>query len=234
MGLDRIVVALDPAVSQERRSDPTGVNVSGREGDLITGHGYVLEDATDKHGWDAWGDLAWKLVAKWGASAVVVERDKIGDAGRSNIRVAAIRAGYEPTTRPGFKHLMDFVHKGTGRRVQLIEVLTRGIDKASRAQPVANMYTATEEHPTGRVHHVGHLTDLEGEQSEWDPTTGRSPNAMDALVHAMTELFALDALPSHDGKRSMNGMAAANARIDASARHSPQWLSMGSDRRRTI
>ena len=59
---------------------------------------------------------------------------------------------------------------------------TRG--KAVRAEPVAAMY----EH--GRVHHIGDFAELEDEMCTWVPGMGMlSPNRMDALVWAVTELL---------------------------------------------
>lgn len=58
---------------------------------------------------------------------------------------------------------------------------TRG--KAVRAEPIAALYEQ------GRVHHVGSLPKLEDEQCDWDPLTAeKSPDRMDALVWALTEL----------------------------------------------
>ena len=56
--------------------------------------------------------------------------------------------------------------------------------KAIRAEPVAALYEQ------GRVHHVGFMTALEDELCFWVPGMGMaSPNRMDALVWALTELM---------------------------------------------
>lgn len=54
--------------------------------------------------------------------------------------------------------------------------------KATRAEPVAALYEQ------GRVHHVGTFNALEDEQCLWTPGDA-SPNRMDALVWAITELM---------------------------------------------
>lgn len=55
--------------------------------------------------------------------------------------------------------------------------------KRTRAEPVAALYEQ------GRVHHVGCLAALEDEMCEYDPAKeGPSPNRMDALVWAITDL----------------------------------------------
>lgn len=56
--------------------------------------------------------------------------------------------------------------------------------KAVRAEPVAALYEQK------RVHHVGQLAGLEDEQCTWVPgETKASPNRIDALVWALTELM---------------------------------------------
>ena len=54
--------------------------------------------------------------------------------------------------------------------------------KLSRAEPIAALYEQ------GRVHHVGQFPQLEDEMCQYDGT-GDSPDRMDALVWALTELF---------------------------------------------
>lgn len=231
--LERIVVSVDPAASQHKGSDATGIVVAGRAGDVHTGHGYVLEESIRKHTWDGWAMEAWRLVEKWGASAIVLERNYGADSVASNIRTIGSTLGYEARPRPGFKTLLDMVHKKTGRVVQIVEILARG-DKASRARNAATLY---ESH---RMHHVGTLETLETEQTEWDPAVGESPNGLDALVHGATELFALDRVPTLSGARAMAGFAEANRRLGgadpnapaprAESRGRPQWLSVRHDR----
>ncbi|EKU98108.1 terminase-like family protein [Leptolyngbya sp. PCC 7375] len=57
---------------------------------------------------------------------------------------------------------------------------TRG--KLVRSEPVQQLYE------NGQVHHVGHFPDLESEMCRWTPEQD-SPNRMDALVWAVTELM---------------------------------------------
>lgn len=58
---------------------------------------------------------------------------------------------------------------------------TRG--KEVRAEPIADLYRR------GLVHHLGELPDLENELTTWVPGVSRSPNRLDALVWAITELM---------------------------------------------
>ena len=58
---------------------------------------------------------------------------------------------------------------------------TRG--KQLRAEPIAALYEQ------GRVHHVGYFTELEDQMCEYEPGISKdSPDRMDALVWALTEL----------------------------------------------
>jgi phage terminase large subunit-like protein len=55
--------------------------------------------------------------------------------------------------------------------------------KQTRAEPVAALYEQ------GRVSHIGVLKDLESQMTTWMPGEGKSPDRMDALVWALTELM---------------------------------------------
>lgn len=90
--------------------------------------------------------------------------------------------------------------------------------KRTRAEPIAALYEQ------GKVHHVGTFPELEDEQCTWTPG-GPSPNRMDALVWAITELqrgSALGVVATDLGKTSEwaavdgrhNGSPAPNATGD--------------------
>lgn len=66
---------------------------------------------------------------------------------------------------------------------------TRG--KRLRAEPVAALYEQ------GRVHHVGVMGELEDQLVSWTPESATSPDRMDALVWAVTDL----ALGGHGRRR---------------------------------
>lgn len=55
--------------------------------------------------------------------------------------------------------------------------------KQTRAEPVAALYEQ------GRVHHVGMFPELEEQLTTWTPDSGKSPDRLDALVWAITELM---------------------------------------------
>ncbi len=207
----RVAIAIDPGGSQHKKADETGLVATGRTGDIHTGEAFVFADETARHTWDEWGRVAYEMAERWGASVFAIERDRYADAVAQNLRVAGAARGYEATTRPGSKTLIDMVHRKTGRRISIVEILSRQRgDKLTRAEPVSTMLRK------GRVRFVGHLTRLETELSEWDPETGDSPNGMDAMVHGITELFQLDRPPKADGAREMRGLSEANERLRAS------------------
>jgi phage terminase large subunit-like protein len=55
--------------------------------------------------------------------------------------------------------------------------------KALRAEPITLAYEQ------GRVHHVGYFAELESQMTSWVPGEGKSPDRVDALVHALTALL---------------------------------------------
>ncbi len=110
--LERIVVAIDPAVSAEADSDEHGIIVAGRAGERA----YVLDDASLRGTPRQWAERALSIYDKWDADAIVIERNQGGDMCRHTLQ----------TVRPG---------------VSVIEVIaTRG--KHVRAEPIAALYHA--------------------------------------------------------------------------------------------
>ena len=125
------------------------------------GHGYVLSDET----------LSKASPLKWARAAVSAylrfEADRI---------VAEVNQGGE---------MVEAVIRQIDRSVAIKSVrATRA--KYIRAEPVAALYEQ------GRVHHVGSLPLLEDELCDFGPgglTSGKSPDRLDALVWALTDLM---------------------------------------------
>ncbi len=125
------------------------------------GRGYVLCDET----------LRKASPLKWARAAVAAyhrfEADRI---------VAEVNQGGE---------MVETVIRQIERSVAITSVrATRG--KYIRAEPVAALYEQ------GRVHHVGSLPLLEDELCDFGPgglTSGKSPDRLDALVWALTDLM---------------------------------------------
>lgn len=155
--LERIVVAVDPAVTSGVNSDHHGIVVCGLDSQK---RGYVLDDMSTQGEPDKWARRAIAAMDKWDADAIVVEVNQGGDMVKHTIK----------TIRPG---------------VRIIEVrASKG--KHVRAEPIAALYAE------GRVSHVGTFPELEAQmlQMTAEGYEGNgSPDRVDALVWAMTELF---------------------------------------------
>lgn len=155
--LSRIVVAVDPAVTNTEESDDHGIVAAGIGPEQV---GYVLEDASQKGTPMEWARAALAMSSKYNADGIVVEVNQGGDMVAHTIRALAPNAN-------------------------IIEVrATRG--KHIRAEPIAALYEQ------GRVRHVGQFPEMESQMTMFT-TTGYegegSPDRVDALVWAMTELF---------------------------------------------
>jgi phage terminase large subunit-like protein len=64
-----------------------------------------------------------------------------------------------------------------------VEKITARLSKAARAEPVSALYER------GLVHHAGFMPMLESQMVSWVPGEGKSPDRMDALVHAIATLL---------------------------------------------
>jgi phage terminase large subunit-like protein len=80
--------------------------------------------------------------------------------------------------------MVRFTLENSGFKGARIKMVRSRRGKAIRAEPIVALYEK------GKVFHVGQLTELEDEQTSWIPGQGASPNRVDALVHAMTDLVA--------------------------------------------
>lgn len=183
--LVRAVVAVDPSgVTEADRKkgkgeggDAQGIIVAGLGSD---GHGYVLEDGTVKLDPEGWGQQAVDLFHFWQADVIVAEKNFGGGMVETVIRVAD--------------------------RLVPVKLVTASRGKMVRAEPIASVYRQ------GLIHHVfdeeaankviaktgqtlGDLNpfdDLEQEMLLCSNTGYRgknSPNRLDAMVWAITELM---------------------------------------------
>lgn len=73
--------------------------------------------------------------------------------------------------------------------------------KHTRAEPVAALYEQ------GRVHHVGAFPRLEEQLTSWTPQDGGSPDRLDALVWAITELMLSRRKAPNIGPVSLKGQS---------------------------
>jgi phage terminase large subunit-like protein len=158
--LSRIVIGIDPPTSSRPGADACGIVAAGRGADATL---YVLEDASAGGLAPAgWASKAVALYRRLQADTLVAEVNQGGDM------VRAVLREIDPAVP------LKTVHA------------TRG--KWLRAEPVAAMYAQ------GRVKHVDPpLVALEDQMCDFGLdglSSGRSPDRLDALVWAVTELAA--------------------------------------------
>lgn len=127
-------------------------------GIAASGHFYVLEDASLQASPLEWGRAVVRTHHGHKGDRVIGETNNGGDLVEMNLR--------RIDTAIPFKA----VHASRG--------------KAIRAEPIAALYEQ------GKVHHVGTFPQLEDQMCSWDPAAAGqpSPDRMDALVWALTEL----------------------------------------------
>ena len=151
--LRRIIVAIDPAVTNNEGSDETGIVIAGQ---ADNGRYYVLDDVSGKMTPDGWGRLAIDMYYKYQADRIVAEVNNGGDLVERLIRTIDNEVSYTP------------VNASRGKMV--------------RAEPIAALYEQK------KVSHVGMFTELEEQLCSFTVGSRKSPDRLDALVWALTEL----------------------------------------------
>jgi len=148
--------------------DPSGTSGSDEGDDVgivvcgrgVDGRGYVLEDATCKLSPEGWARRAVTAYHRWNADRIVAERNFGGDMVRAVVRQVDATVPYKEVTASRGKHV--------------------------RAEPVSALYEQ------GRVGHSGELAALEDElvlMTANGYAGEGSPNRLDALVWALTEVM---------------------------------------------
>jgi phage terminase large subunit-like protein len=162
----RVVIGVDPASTSGPDADHTGIVVVGRS--AFDGRAYVLGDRTCRLSPDGWGHRVMQATLDYHADVVVLETNQGGEMAEQVINSAA-RAMRLPIPR------LRKIHAKESKRL--------------RAEPIAALYEQ------GRVHHAitasgmaADLSQLEDEMISFTPDSGFSPDRIDALVHALTEL----------------------------------------------
>lgn len=157
--LIRVVVAIDPPASSGEDADEAGIVCVGLG---IDGHCYVLEDASKIAKPHEWATEAIAVYNARKADRIVAEVNNGGEMVENTIRVLEPNISYKA------------VHASRG--------------KAVRAEPISTLYERK------MVHHVGAFPTLEDQQTSFTPDfdrskAGYSPDRMDALVWAITDLM---------------------------------------------
>lgn len=98
---ERIVVAIDPAGTANKRSDETGIVVVAKKGRL----GYVLEDRSGKYSPQGWAEEADRMYRVWKADAIVAEKNFGGDMVKTTIESTDTHARIIITTAARSKEL---------------------------------------------------------------------------------------------------------------------------------
>lgn len=199
--LERLIPQMDRIVIG---LDPAGTSKkrSDETGIVVVGRSggefYVLADHSGKYTPSGWARKAADLYEHWQANAIVAENNYGGEMVKSTLQNERVTA---------------YVKEVNSRRGKLI-----------RAEPVVSLYEQ------GLVHHAATLESvaegLEEQMTEWIPGKGDSPDRVDALVHALTDLASdrgeseiatatgIIVPPSHGGlgRRRQGALAALQAR----------------------
>jgi len=118
--LQRIVVAIDPAVTSGDESDETGIVVAGKDS---SGRGYVLDDLSGRYAPLEWARRAIDAYHRHGADRIVAETNNGGDMVENTLRTIDENVSYSA------------VHASRGKFI--------------RAEPIAALYEQSRVHHVG-------------------------------------------------------------------------------------
>ncbi len=153
--LERIVIAIDPAISHGEKSDETGIIAAGLTSEGI---GVVLEDLSLKALPHLWIQKAIAAYHRLKADRIIAEINVGGNLVEQLLRMHDASISYRA------------VHARRG--------------KILRAEPIAAFYEQ------GKVWHAGAFPKLEEQLCSFVPgKTSKSPDRLDALVWALTDLM---------------------------------------------
>lgn len=188
--LDRIVVGLDPNVKNRDRAE-----LAKGGADMLDEAGIVVAGVTSIDAKQHFFVLDDRSLDEgpnvWGHAAVKAYRDHAADR-----IIGEVNNGGD---------MVEATIRAVDQNVSYRSV-TASRGKAVRAEPIAALYEQ------GRVHHVGSFARLEDEMTSFDPiTTTKSPNRMDALVWALTELSADESTGLLDFMKAQAALPATGA-----------------------
>lgn len=161
--LERVYVAVDPAVSNNEGSDEHGIVVVGlaRDKDGYA-RGYVLEDGTVRGSPEDWAKKAVSLYRQWEADKIIAEKNQGGLMVESTIKAV-------DRSVP-----VKLVHASRGKVV--------------RAEPISALYEQGRVHHVGRFDQLEDQMCLFSVDNIRNISNG-SPDRVDALVWGLTEIF---------------------------------------------
>lgn len=163
----RVVIGVDPAATNVEGADETGIVAVAS-----ALHGPDQHESLIHEHYYVLEDATGRLTpAEWGLASVTLYQRRGGD-----LIVGETNRGGEMVERVLRSVQPNISFKGVHA--------TRG--KITRAEPVAALYQQ------GKVHHVGSFSSLEDQMCEYVADGATSPDRMDALVWALTELAIKD------------------------------------------
>jgi len=156
--MKRMVVGVDPAMTNTVRSDEHGIVVAGiGEDDEL----YVFADLSRKGSPQLCADIVERAFHDFKADCVVYETNQGGD-------------------------WVEQILKGSGITGLPLKGVRAFVGKQLRAEPISALY---ERH---KVHHLGYFKEMEDQLEsltlDYNRTKQGSPDRLDALVFALTEL----------------------------------------------
>lgn len=161
--LERVLVAVDPAISNNEGSDEHGIVVVGfgRDKDGY-GRGYVLEDGSLRGTPEDWARRAVSLYRSWDADKIVAEKNQGGQMVESTIKAV-------DRSVP-----VKLVHASRGKVV--------------RAEPISALYEQGRVHHVGKFDLLEDQMCMFSIDNIRNISNG-SPDRVDALVWGLTEVF---------------------------------------------
>ncbi len=208
--ITRRVISIDPAITESKRSDATGIveAVLGVDAQI-----YVTWNASGRHRAEAWPELVVARYVATGADLVLAETNRAGSFIRAALAVACQARGLSlielgpteaPAGRAGVLYYRGYNSKGS---------------KVTRAGAAAAVVER------GRVSFVGDLGELETRLCDFDGTEGRIDDEVDAFVAAVVELASL-AHGRVDHTAAFRGLGAIAEAIAAPTRGAPSNIAM--------
>lgn len=161
--LERVYVAVDPAVSNNEGSDEHGIVVVGlgRDDDGYA-RGYVLEDGTVRGNPEDWARKAISLYRSWQADKIIAEKNQGGQMVESTLKAV-------DRSVP-----IKLVHASRGKVV--------------RAEPISALYEQGRVHHVGRFDKLEDQMCMFSVDNLRNASNG-SPDRVDALVWGLSEIF---------------------------------------------
>ena len=182
--LKRVVVAIDPPGSSNKDAEEPAEAGIIVAGLGVDNHGYVLADYSLTGTPNEWASEALSAYSKFEADCIVAEINYGGE-------------------------MVEAVIKSTAKENNMKNVPFKAVrasrGKQLRAEPVSNLYQQK------MVHHVGAFPDTEDQMCNWLPGE-KSPDRLDALVWALTELMVHEGLTAYDAMQELAERKAARAK----------------------